>query len=99
MANKREEIINYKKLGSIIRKKREEYNLTQEQLAKKAGISIKHLSNIEISNVKSVGLKTLVSIAKALDTSLDYLLMDTFEDNEDVINKEILKTSDKMIRK
>lgn len=33
-----------------------------------------------------------------MDTSLDYLLMDTFEDNEDVINKEILKTLNKMNR-
>lgn len=88
--------INYKKLGRRIREKRIESNLTQVQLAKKSNISAKHLSNIEANNAKSIGIKALIAIADNLNTSLDYLLSDTFENNEVLTDKEIRKMLSEM---
>ena len=65
--------VDYHDLGTRIRKRREELNISQAELASMAGLSTQHISNVE--NAKSkIGLEKLVSIANALDCSVDELL-------------------------
>lgn len=59
--------------GDRIREIREKKKMTQEQLAKVAGLSKGFLSEIE-SNNKNVSSQNLLRIANALEASLDYLL-------------------------
>lgn len=81
--------IDYKKIGKRIRLKRVEREMNQSELADKAGINAHYLSNIENNNVDSVGLKTLFTLAHALDTNVDYFLLDITEDNGDIVYKEV----------
>jgi transcriptional regulator with XRE-family HTH domain len=68
-------------LGSRIREIRESHGLTQEELASKTGISIKHLSVLE-RGLKEPRLSTFLSIAEALGTTPDELLTSPNQDNE-----------------
>lgn len=64
--------LDYRDLGIRIRKRREELNIPQAELASRAGLSVQHISNVE--NAKSrVGLEKLVNIANALNCSVDQL--------------------------
>lgn len=65
--------VDYRDLGARIRKKREELNIPQAELASMAGLSVQHISNVENAKTK-VGLETLVNIANALGCSVDELL-------------------------
>lgn len=56
----------YKKLGTRIKFLREKANLTQEQLADKAQISLDFLGKIEVS-INKPGLRSLLKIASALN--------------------------------
>ena len=60
-------------LGKRIKELREEKGMTQEQLAKKAAVSATMVSYIE-TGLKSVSVKTLYLMAKALDCTTDDLL-------------------------
>ena len=62
-----------KQLGERIRALREKRSLTQEQLAGKAGISVKHVSNIERGAVK-VSLQFMAAIARALEIPVKDIL-------------------------
>lgn len=63
-------------VGAIIRQRREERDLTREQLAEKIdGLSVRVLLDIEVHG-RLPRVKTLVEIAKQLDLSLDSLLSD-----------------------
>lgn len=55
-----------------VRERRERIGMSQEELAKKSGISRQTISAIE-NGSQSVLTGTLVSIAKALDTTVDQL--------------------------
>ena len=68
-------------LGSRIREIRESHGLTQEELASKTGISIKHLSVLE-RGLKEPRLSTFLSIAEALGTTPNELLTSPSLDNE-----------------
>lgn len=60
--------------GAIIRQRREERELTREQLVEKVdGLSVRVLLDIEVHG-RLPRVKTLAGIAKALDLSLDDLL-------------------------
>jgi transcriptional regulator with XRE-family HTH domain len=56
----------YLNLGKKIKFLREVANLTQEQLAEKAGISLDYLGKIEV-NISKPGLRTVLKLSKALD--------------------------------
>ena len=62
-----------KQLGDRIRALRERRSLTQEQLAGKANISVKHISNIERGTVK-VSFQYMTAIANALELPVKDLL-------------------------
>ena len=67
----------YKKIGQMIKKKRIEMGLTQEELAEKAAISVSYLTKIEAPNVsKTFSLEVVFAISDALKTPFQELLKD-----------------------
>lgn len=80
--------LDYKAIGEKICKTRKKESITQECLRNKAGISKSHMSHIERGTTK-VSLPTLVDIANALGTSVDYFLSDSVEASTHVFNSEV----------
>lgn len=68
-------VINYVKIGKKIKKIRLEKELTQEEIASAAEISLSHMSNIETAKTK-VSLITLAKISRILECSFDELVFD-----------------------
>ena len=68
--------LDYKAIGKRIKIARIKSDITQEQLAEKIEISPTHLSNIETGTTR-VSLTTIVSIANALNVTMDDLLCDS----------------------
>lgn len=66
-------MLNYEQIGKQIKIARIQLGVTQEFLAEKVNISAVHLSNIE-RGAGRLSLKTIVALAKALNTSLDVIL-------------------------
>lgn len=60
-------------LAELVRRLREEREITQEQLAFNAGITVSTLSRIE-RGLNSPGWMTVKGIARALDLSLEELV-------------------------
>lgn len=85
--------MNYYEIGQRIRKFRKAYNLSQEQLAEKIGISVTHMSHIETGNTK-LSLPVFVDIADALSVRTDDLLYDMPQINKAVISQEISEILD-----
>ena len=54
-----------------IRERREELNMTQEELSVKSGVSRQTISALECGKTDNVLVGTLASIAKALNTTVD----------------------------
>ena len=67
------------RLGKRVRELRTERDLTQEQLADRAGITWGYVSAIERAT-KSATIETLTAIAKGLDVSLSELFLDVDQD-------------------
>ena len=63
--------------------------MTQEQLAEKLDISIKHCSAVE-RGLSSLSLEKLIDVSQLFDVSLDYLVVGTAE--IDFSNKNIWKS-------
>lgn len=76
---------NMKKENNIlwanIKKIRNELNLTQEQLSKKADISYTSLTKIETGVIKDPSVYTIAKIAKAFDVSIESLLINESEND------------------
>jgi len=62
-------------IGSKIKKLRLEKDMTQEELAVKAGIPYATLIKIEGDTVKNPTINTLQKLAQALEVSVDELLI------------------------
>lgn len=60
-------------IGKRVRKTREHYKLTREQLAEMASISPQFLVHIE-NGTKSMTVNTICNLSRALNISADYLL-------------------------
>lgn len=93
--------MDYVSLGRRIRKERKSHHLTQEKLAERVGISLSFLGHIERGSRKA-SIETLVSIANALNASLDGLLQESLENLEvpkiEMANqKELLREINRMI--
>ena len=80
--------IDYYSIGKRIKAARKKQHLTQEKLAEIADISIPYLSNIENANT-CVGLNVLLSLANALNVSLDELCCDNIVSSKNVYNNSI----------
>lgn len=61
-------------IGKRVRKTREHYKLTREQLAEMANISPQFLVHIE-NGTKSMTSNTICNLARALNVSTDYILL------------------------
>ena len=81
------------KLGERIKALRKRANLTQEQLAEEAGVSVNFIGNVERGE-SAASVKTLRRIAKALGVSLKELFDFSDEDANEIIDEIItlLKT-------
>ena len=82
--------LNFEKIGKKIKETRISRHLTQEYVANATDVNTSHISNIENNRVK-VSLSTLVQICNALDTTVDYILADEYNQPSTVIEHEILK--------
>lgn len=82
--------LDYGKLGLRIKEARQSKNLTQEMLAELVSCNTSHISNIENNHTK-VSLNVLLAIANALDTSIDYLLAEQYENTSLAIDTEIMR--------
>lgn len=71
--------VDYVAIGKRIRESRTKQDITQQVLAKKAGITVQFLSNVENANAKA-SLNTIVKIANALETGVDALLCDNLSE-------------------
>ena len=58
-------------MGFRIKERREELKMTQEELAKKSGVSRQTISSIETGKYENVLVGTLAAIATALGTTVD----------------------------
>ena len=82
--------INNKKLGLKIKEIRISRGLTQDTLAEMVSCNTSHISNIENNHTK-VSLNVLLAIANALNTSIDYLLSDQYENSSLALDNEVLR--------
>jgi HTH-type transcriptional regulator, cell division transcriptional repressor len=70
-------------LGDRVRQRRDELELTQEQLAAVTGLKQFHISRIESGDIKDVKGETLRRLARALRVTADFLLeIDETEESE-----------------
>ena len=82
--------LDYEKLGLRIKEARIAKGLTQEALAEKVNCNTSHISNIENNHTK-VSLNVLIAIANALDTSVDYLLAEQYDNSSLGVDNEIMR--------
>lgn len=82
--------MDYYEIGQRIRKFRKAYNLSQEQLAEKVGISATHMSHIETGNTK-LSLPVFVDIAKVLSVRTDELLYDVPQISKSPVKEELIE--------
>lgn len=80
--------LNYEAIGKRIKKFRVERGWKQSELAEKSGVEASNISHIERAATK-VSLPTLVSIANALEVSLDEIVYNSLIKNEHISVKEI----------
>ncbi len=82
--------INYKMLGNRIKELRIAAGMTQDTLAEIVSCNTSHISNIENCHTK-VSLNVLLTIANALNTSIDYLLSDQYDNRATALDNEIMR--------
>lgn len=80
--------IDYKAIGARIKVARVRKGITQGAIAKLAGLSTPHISNIETGNTK-LGLPTIIHLANVLDVSVDELLCDNIQRSEIIYSNEL----------
>ena len=82
--------IDYGLLGKRIRELRRERGLTQDALAEIIGCNTSHISNIE-NNYTKASLNVLLALANTLDTTIDYLLSDQYNNTSSALDQAILR--------
>ena len=87
--------IDYTALGKRIKNKRIEKGFTQEQLGELCALSAAHIGHIE-RGTRILSVDVLFRISQALDTSIDWLVIDSVE-NKHMLNEinSVLKDTDK----
>ena len=81
--------LDFREIGNKIQEVRNQKRLTQEQLAEMVGTSQKHISRIEVG-YHNVKLDTLVAIARALCVSVDALIADSNNSEDESTLKVIV---------
>jgi transcriptional regulator with XRE-family HTH domain len=86
------------KMGEIIRRKRKELGMTQDQLANSANVSQSYIADLENGNVKNPTVNTIAKIAAVLNLNNEQLLNEVGigdgEINSDIL--ELVRMSEKM---
>lgn len=77
--------IDYAGMGMRIRQVRKAKGWSQDELAKKCGISMSFLGHIERGS-RIMSLETFVSLCKSLDTAADELLWGKVHPSEAIMN-------------
>ncbi len=72
--------MDYVDLGRRIRKQRTQLNWTQAELAERVNVSTSFIGHVE-RGTRKASLETLVSLANALNVSLDYLLAGSLDNS------------------
>ena len=91
-----EKELDYTALGIKIRQTRKKHHVTQEQLGEICELSTAHIGHIE-RGTRIPSLDTLFRIARALDVSMDYLILDSVAPDENLFTtiNSILQNKDK----
>lgn len=84
--------MDYNALGTRIKNKRLEQNLTQEQLAEKVELSAVYIGQIERGERKMT-IETLVKLANSLNSSIEELLKDSTSSNINARLNELVNIS------
>jgi len=71
-------ILDHKAIGERITKRRKVLNLTQDEVADRAGLTPTHVRNIERAHTKC-SLEALCKICEALEVTPDYLFLGTLK--------------------
>ena len=82
--------LDYAALGRKIKEMRIAKGLTQSDLADMVFCNTSHISNIENNHTK-VSLNSLLAIANALNTSIDCLLSEQFENASTALDNDIAR--------
>ena len=86
----------YKRIGKKIATLRKGNSMTQEQLAEKLSITVKHCSSVE-RGLSSLSLEKLIYVADLFDVSLDYLVRNFSDEEQEYIPQiclELFKDAD-----
>lgn len=81
--------IDFCRIGKKLKEIRISQNLTQEYVANMANVNTSHISNIENNRVK-ISLPTLIHVCNALNTTVDYILSEEYNNPSSIIEQEIL---------
>lgn len=82
--------LDFCKIGGRIRERRLTLGRTQDYLANYLDIDASHISNIEHGRCK-VSLTALVGISNALNCSIDYFIMEEYENLSIPADNEIIR--------
>lgn len=80
--------LNYQAIGKRVKNARLRAQMTQEELAEKAGLSVTHMSNIETGNSK-LSLPMAVSLANTLHVSVNEFLCDNVIHSKETFSHEV----------
>ena len=67
-------------MGNRMKEKRKQLHYTQEYIAEKLNVSLKHYGGVERSNA-GLSLENMIEVSDILGVSLDYLIKGTEENN------------------
>lgn len=81
--------MNLKAIGNRIKEQRMMKKISQEKLAELVDVTPSYISNIESGN-RIGSLSTMMEIARVLDSSLDYLLLNDLTNNYNDTNTDKL---------
>ncbi|MCL1844097.1 MAG: helix-turn-helix domain-containing protein [Defluviitaleaceae bacterium] len=78
--------MDYILLGKRIREERRKLDLTQEQLAEDVNITQPHVGQLERGE-RGISIDTLISISNRLGVTVDYLLSDYIENEDEYLRQ------------
>ncbi|MCL2224105.1 MAG: helix-turn-helix domain-containing protein [Defluviitaleaceae bacterium] len=78
--------MDYSLLGKRIREERRKLDLTQEQLAEDVNVSYPHIGQVERGE-SGISLEALIAISNRLGVTVDYLLSDYIENEDEYLRQ------------
>lgn len=84
---------DYRAIGERVKIRRTQKEMIQEKLTELTGSSNPHISNVRTGNIQ-MSLKSLITIANALETTPDVLLCDNIQYGEHVFKNAVMEATD-----